>query len=131
MKIVTTVDFSTASETILRTSKFYAEKLGAEVFLIHAEPLHDHYYDIDHDDKPEVMRLKRDALALERVGIKTTPIFLQGEVCDVILNKALEIKADLIITGAHGHGTNCKVSIGHVSECLLLKSKIPVLVVPA
>jgi len=131
MKIVATVDFSTSSETILRMTKLYAEKLGSEVFLVHAEPVHDHYYDADHDDKPEAMRLKRDAVALERAGIKTTALFLQGEVCDVILKKALEIKADLIITGAHGHGTNCKMSIGHVSECILLKSKIPVLVVPA
>ncbi|MCU0856778.1 MAG: universal stress protein [Pontiellaceae bacterium] len=133
MKIMATVDFSIASETILRMAKHYAEKLGAEVILVHAEPKHDRFDEEGYDTKPEVMRLKKDALALERTGIKVTSFFLQGPVCDMIINKALELKVDLIITGAHGHGggINCKMSVGHISECLLLKSKIPVLVVPA
>ncbi|MBM4152458.1 MAG: universal stress protein [Kiritimatiellaceae bacterium] len=130
MKIIATVDFSTASEPIMRIAKHYAEKLGGEVFLIHAEPVHDRYDEIDHDDRPELMRLKKDAIAMERAGVKATAMYLQGPVCDTIINKAFEIKADLIITGAHGHGNNCKMSVGHISECILLKSKIPVLVVP-
>lgn len=133
MKIMSTVDFSLASETILRMTRFYAEKLGAEVVLVHAEPEQIEQDETPHDTKPEVMRLKRDALALDRAGVHVTSLFLKGEVCEMILNKALELKVDLIITGAHGHGGNgnCKMTVGHISECLLLKSKIPVLVVPA
>ena len=130
MKIVATIDFSTASEPILRITKLYAEKMGAEVFLIHAEPLETDIDAEDYDAKPEAMRLKRDAQALERAGIKVTHYFLKGPVCETILAKAIKLEADLVITGAHGHGNNCKFSIGHISECILLKSKIPVRVVP-
>lgn len=78
------------------------------------------------------MRLRKDALALQRAGIKVTPLFLQGPACETILTEAIRLKVDLIITGAHGHGgANCKVSVGHISECILFGSKIPVLVVPA
>lgn len=128
MKIVSTVDFSTASESILRFTKTYAEMMGAEVFLIHAEP----EKDADGDTTPEAVRLKKDAKALERAGVKVTPLFLQGKACETILDQAIDLDADLIIIGAHGHsGNSCKVPVGHVSECILLKSKIPVLVIPA
>ena len=131
MKILATVDFSTTSEAILKVTKTYAQKLGAEVFLIHAEPAQTDLGDADHDTKPESMRLRRDALALEKAGVKTTPVFLQGPACETILSEALRLKVDLIITGAHGHGgANCKVSVGHISACILFGSKIPVLVVP-
>jgi nucleotide-binding universal stress UspA family protein len=128
MKIISTVDFSTASENILRFTKAYAEKMDAEVFLIHAEPEKPE----DEDMTPESVRLRRDAKALEKAGVKVTPVFLQGDICKIILDKAVELQADLIIIGAHGHrGASCHVAIGHVSECILLKSKVPVLVIPA
>jgi nucleotide-binding universal stress UspA family protein len=130
MKIVATVDFSTTSEAILKITKIYAQKLEAEVFLLHAEPPHDNAGEEDYDTRPEVVRLKKDARALERVGVKVTPVFLQGQVCETILAKATQLQADLIITGAHGHGgTNCKIPMGHISECILFKAKIPVLVI--
>jgi nucleotide-binding universal stress UspA family protein len=131
MKILSTIDFSTTSETILKVTKTYAQKLGAEVFLIHTEPMPIDSDDTDYDTRPESMRLRRDAMALEKAGVKTTPIFLQGSACETILAEAIRLKVDLIITGAHGHGgANCKVSVGHISECILFGSKIPVLVVP-
>lgn len=131
MKILATIDFSTTSESILKTAKTYAQKMNAEVFLMYAEPPQKKDIGEDSDTKPESMRLRKDALALERAGVKVTPVFQQGPVCETILAKAIDLKADLIITGAHGHGrANCKVPVGHISECILLRSSIPVLVVP-
>jgi nucleotide-binding universal stress UspA family protein len=131
MKIVSTVDFSTASESILRFTKTYAEKMGAEVFLIYAEPDKTNTTPDEYDATPEAVRLKKNARALEKVGIKVTPLFLQGPACEKILDKAISLNADLIIIGAHGHsGSSCKIPVGHTSECILLKSKIPVLVIP-
>ncbi len=131
MKIVATVDFSTTSENILKVTKTYATKMDAEVFLIHAEPSQADLSEADYDTKPEFIRLKKDARALERAGVKVTSVFLQGPVCETILAEALRLQADLIITGAHGHGgASCKLHVGHISECILLRSQIPVLVVP-
>ncbi len=131
MKIVATVDFSTTSEDILKFSKIYAQKIGAEVFLIHAEP-EKREVDEDVDTTPEAVRLKKDAQALERAGVKVTPVFLQGPVCETIMKEAVRLGADLIITGAHGHGRiSCKIPVGHVSECILLKANIPVMIIPA
>ena len=130
MKILATVDFSTTSESILRVTKTYAKKMDAEVFLMHTEPAQAKF-DEAPDTRAESIRLKRDAQALEKVGVKVTSVFLQGPACETILAEAVRLKVDLIITGAHGHGgENCKVSVGHISECILFRSKIPVLVVP-
>lgn len=132
MKIVSVVDFSIASESILKVTKTFAKKLGAEVFLIHAEPMRAVPEDEgEYDLKPEAIRLKKDALALEKAGVKVTPVFLEGPVCESILAEALRREADLIIAGAHGHGgAHCNVPVGSISECILLKSRIPVMVVP-
>jgi len=132
MKIVATVDFSITSESLLKYTKEYATKLGAEVFLFHAEPEKKGMDPNEVDNTPEAVRLKKDAKALERAGVKVTPVFVQGPVCENILKEALEMKADLIILGAHGHGgLSCKMAVGHISECVLLKSKIPVLIIPS
>ena len=131
MKILATIDFSTTSESILKHTKTYAKKLDAEVFLIHAEPAQTDLEQEESDTRPESMRLRKDAKALERVGVKVTPVFSQGPVCETILAAAIELKVDLVIIGAHGHGRgSCKMPIGHISECILLNSNIPVLVVP-
>lgn len=131
MKIVATIDFSITSEALLKCTKEYAKKFDAEVFLFHAELEKSGVDPEEIDTRPEVVRLRKDAKALERAGIKVTPVFAKGPVCENILQEALDMDADLIILGAHGHGgLSCKSSVGHISECVLLKSKIPVLVVP-
>lgn len=131
MKILATIDFSTTSEPILRITKTYAKQMDAEVFLMHAEPSQTDLEQEESDTKPESMRLKKDAQALVRAGVKVTPVFSQGLVCETILSTAMDLKVDLIIIGAHGHGRgSCKAPVGHIGECILLNSNVPVLVVP-
>lgn len=135
MKIIATVDFSTTSENLLRCTRDYAKKLDAEVFLIHVEPHKDEDSLEAMDSRLEAIQLEKDAHALEKAGIKVTPVFLEGEPCEGIINEATQRNADLIISGAHGHG-HIRYNVlgarpvGHVSEYMLVKSKIPVLIVP-
>lgn len=132
MKILATIDFSTTSESVLKNTAAYAKLMDAEVFLIHTEPAN---LDIDLEEQDltqETVRLKKNAQALEKVGVKVTPLFLQGPVCETILEEAKRIGANLIIVGAHGHGgAHCKVPVGHISECILLRARIPVLIIPS
>ena len=130
MKIVATIDFSTTAESILKNTAIYAKKFDADVFLIHAEPDIPDDENLDHTQ--EAVMLRKDARALEKVGIKVTPLFVEGSACDVILKEAQRLEADLIIMGAHGHGgSRCKTPVGDVSECVLLRSRIPVMIIPA
>lgn len=131
MKIVTAIDFSTTAESILRNTAAYAKAFNAEVFLVHAEPESFNDDETERDTTPEAVRLKKNAIALEKIGVKVTSHFLKGPICETIMDEAVELKANLIIMGAHGHGINCKVPVGSTSECVLLRSKIPVLIIPA
>lgn len=131
MKIITTIDFSTTAESILRNTAIYAKAFNAEVFLVHAEPEAFNDDATERDLTQEAVRLKKDALALERAGVNVTPHFLKGPICKTIMDEALELKADLIIMGAHGHGAHCKSPVGSTSECVLLRSKVPVLIIPS
>jgi len=87
MKIVATIDFSITSESLLKYTKDYAKKLDAEVFLFHAEPDKIGVDPDSVDTTPEAVRLNKDAQALARAGVKVTPVFVQGPVCENILKK--------------------------------------------
>ena len=138
MKIVAAVDFSTATECILKAAKDYAKTLDAEVYLVHVEPPGpvEEYGSgpsvCIHDVKTESVRLQKNAKALQRTGVKAIPVLLEEkQVGKTILNQAIELKADLIIAGTHGHGILHNRLVGGTSEEILRKSKIPVLLIPA
>jgi nucleotide-binding universal stress UspA family protein len=141
MKILTAIDFSTATEAVLKVSSAYAKELRAGIYLIHVEspePVFIGYEpgpqtvrdQVALDMKTEHIRLQKDARALEKTGIKVTPLLLQGPPGEMIAAEAVRLGADLIIIGSHGHGALHKMLVGSTSESVLRKAKIPVLVVP-
>ncbi len=143
MKIMTAIDFSTATEAVLKAAKTYAKKLRAEVLLIHVEPTPvllpdmgisgtgiEVLYEIPVDHKTEHVRLNKDAKALEACGVKVTPLLRTGSPAKTIIKEAEKQSVDLIIVGSHGHGALQKILIGSTSESILKKSKIPVLLIP-
>ncbi|MFA7257681.1 MAG: universal stress protein [Kiritimatiellales bacterium] len=137
MKIVAAVDFSTATECILKAAKDYAKILDAEVYLVHVEPPESVDYDCDRscicarDVKIESVRLQKNAKVLQRNGIKAIPVLLEGAIGKTILDETVRLEADLIIAGTHGHGLFHNRLVGSTSEEILRKSKIPVLLIPS
>lgn len=69
-------------------------------------------------------------LHLQQKGIEASWELLQGAIADTIVEKAAEIKADLIIVGAHSHGFLYRAFIGSVSTGVLKHAPCPVLVIP-
>ena len=141
MKIVTAIDFSTATEAVLKATKLYAKRLNAEVFLIHVEPdamlvpdlgntALDVAYETSVDDTVEHVRLNKDAKALTACGVKVTPVLCRGYAAEKIVKEAVKQKAELIIIGSHGHGVLHNVLIGSVGAAVLKKSKTPVMLIP-
>lgn len=142
MKILAAVDFSTASEAVLKATEIYAKRIEAEVYLIHVEPPEPAFvgYDVGpqsvrdqvaHAMKTEHIRLQKDAKALEKAGVKVTPLLLQGPEGETIISEAGRIEACLILVGSHGHGALHKMLVGSTSEYILRRSRVPVLVIPA
>ena len=141
MKILVCVDLSESTEIILNKIEQLAKSLSAEVWLLHnAEPA------------PDVVEFKADPLAareslakkfhdehrqiqgladrLRNTGIETTALLVHGKTVDAILQEASDVEADLIVVGSHGRGAMYQLLVGSVSEGVLHKSKLPVLVIP-
>ncbi|MDH3345803.1 MAG: universal stress protein, partial [Kiritimatiellaceae bacterium] len=57
-------------------------------------------------------------------------MLLKGDAADLILEKAEEVKADMIVMGSHGHGMLRKVLTGSVTEAVLRKASCGVLIIP-
>ena len=123
----------------------YAEKLAwdydAKVWLVHcAAP------DTDFVSMKASSKYERDARAdklkeehkhlrnlandLEGKGIEVEALLIQGSTVQTIMDKAADLKVDLIITGLHEHGFFYNAMFGNTSLAILKKTNIPVLTIP-
>ena len=141
MKILVCVDLSESTEIIVNKVEELAKSLSAQVWLLHnAEPA------------PDVVEFKADPLAareslarkfhiehrqiqdladrMRKAGIDTTALLVHGSTVEAILQEASDVEADLIVVGSHGRGAMYQLLVGSVSEGILHKSPLPVLVIP-
>jgi nucleotide-binding universal stress UspA family protein len=141
MKILVCVDLSESTEIIVKKIEELAKTLSAEVWLLHnAEP------------GPGVVEFKIDPLAareslarkfhvehrqiqeladrLRKADIDTTALLVHGKTVEAILQEASDVLADMIVVGSHGRGAMYQLLVGSVSEGVLHKSPLPVLVIP-
>jgi len=141
MKILVCVDLSESTEIIVKKIEELAKSLSAEVWLLHnAEP------------EPDVVEFKVDPLAarnslakkfhvehrqiqeladrMRKTGIDTTAMLVHGATVEAILQEASDVEADMIVVGSHGRGAMYQLLMGSVSEGVLHKSPLPVLVIP-
>ena len=68
---------------------------------------------------------------LENEGIRVTPLLVQGETIATILRKIDKFEIDMVVMGTHGHGKLYSLIVGSVSNGVVQKSKIPVMLVPS
>lgn len=141
MNIVTAVDCSAQSATVIAEAARYARRLSADLWLIHvADPdpefvgyrpgpqsVRDQTADSLRGDH---RRLQFEAEKLRRTGLRAKALFVQGPIGETVINQAGRLNADLIIVGSHGHGIVHDVLIGSVSENILRSAACPILVVP-
>lgn len=140
-KILVCVDFSVSSGPILEQAAKFAKMESAELVLIHAaEPNPDY---VGYEAGPEVVRIqmaevyrnehrKLQELADEMAqkGITVTSELVQGPSAETILKHADSLGASMLIMGTHGHGKLYHMILGSVSQDVLKKTKVPVLLVP-
>ena len=62
--------------------------------------------------------------------MKAEGLLVQGATVEMIINEAQKLNSELIITGHHDHNFIYKAFNGSVSDDIIKKSKIPVLLVP-
>jgi nucleotide-binding universal stress UspA family protein len=141
MNLLVAVDFSPVTERVIETALMLSRDVPAAVTLLHVahpEPAFVGYEagpQSVRDQVAEEFRTQRRALQeiagrLRDAGIETTPLVVQGSIIDTIIEHALRVAAHAIVVGTHGRSAVFGLLIGSVSEGLVRRSPIPVLVVP-
>ena len=135
------IDFCDHIDHILDKAHELASALSAKVWLVHvANPTPDF---ISFEIGPQVVRdqqahlLKQDHKHLVKIhdrftkaGLETTAIMIEGPTVEKIIEYANKSHADMIIMGTHGSGQLHKLLVGSISEGVLKKSHLPVLLIP-
>jgi len=141
MNILVAIDLSGVSHKILDKAKILSLALSAKVCLLHVVEYDTDFPDNEPDSQDtsdqdpqefsqEHKELQKEVDKLRESGIETKGLLTQGSIVDVILQKAKQLKIDIIIVGTHGHGGVHHMIFGSVSEGVLRNTSCPVLVIP-
>lgn len=149
MNLLVAIDFSDITEKVLTQARILAGALSAKVCLLHvAEPNPDHMaYDYDPSaiyaiDSAEIrtsiaqkfhhdhQSLQQYAENMRTAGIDCKALMVQGSTVDMLLKEVDKLSSDMIIMGTHGKSVISQVLLGSISEDLIRKSSIPILLIP-
>ena len=151
-RILVPIDFSDYSVNACRYAIGLAEKLNAEIKLMHvyynpvvnSMPLTDtYYYQVNMDEiiREIELRAKNNMEAFYRdlkekiekddiQGIKLDYALVRGIVSEEIIETSKEYNPDVIIIGTRGQGERENDLIGSVTAKIIEDTKVPVLVIP-
>jgi nucleotide-binding universal stress UspA family protein len=141
MNLLVAVDFSPVTDRVIDTAAALAHDCGGMITLLHvARPEPDF---VGYEAGPQSVRdqvatefrtqrrtLQEHADRLRAVGIDATPMVVQGAIAETILEQAGRAGAGLIVVGTHGRGAVMDLLVGSVSEGVIRRSPVPVVVVP-
>jgi nucleotide-binding universal stress UspA family protein len=141
MNLLVAVDLSPVSERVVDVARDLLGAEGGQVLLLHvAEPDpafvgYEAGPQVVRDQVAEEFRAQRKALhdmaaRLRRAGVETTSLVVQGVIVDTILEHAARHQVRFIVMGSHGRGAVFGLLVGSVSEGVIRRSRVPVVVVP-
>ncbi len=139
--ILVCVDYSDVTDRLVQKAAELARALEASVTLFHVVIPEEFYptYDagpvpVQTDSRLAVERAeaKLDAWRkpLESAGVAVEARVKEGAPVREILHEIEALGADLVLMGTHGHGPLHNVLFGSVTEGVVRKSAVPVMVVP-
>lgn len=155
--LLVAVDFSQSTDPVLSESAQLATALDAKLWILHVtsdetqmlvfEATQFTGYAPEAVAMPGDVQLARDINAeeikrehaelqgmssrLRKDGVNAQALLLKGDPAKLILDKAAELRAEMIILGSHGHGLLHKALLGSVSESIIRHAGSKVLIVPA
>jgi nucleotide-binding universal stress UspA family protein len=140
--ILAAIDFSAVSDEVVALAGRLSRAAGDRVWLLHVAAPDPAFLgwqagpQSTRDARAEALRsehrdLQSRAEALRGSGLEATALLVQGGTVETILAEAERLHAELIVVGSHGRGALGRALLGSVSEGLVRRSALPVLVVPS
>lgn len=156
-QLLAAVDFSKNTDAVLEQAAALAAALEAKLWILHVtsdetqamayESTQFSGYAPEFINIPGDVQLARDlsaeefkrehrqllemSAALRDRGIDAQALLLKGSAAKLILEKAEDLNADIIVLGTHGHGLLHKALLGSVGEAVIRNACRNVMVVPA
>jgi len=141
-KILVAVDLSDLASVAIRSAAKFAQAFKSQIHILHVEVPVATYIgneivqpviEIDNEEESARIRTELSAMAdyLIKLGIEADFDLLKGPVVDTIIEKAVNMKANMIILGAHNHGFLYRAFIGSVCSGVVKHSPCPVLIIPS
>lgn len=136
--IVVGLDGSADSEAALEWAIDMAKGMGSEVIAVFAIDLPSFYPEpyaipLQFDDQwRKTMRAEFEekwCKPMREAGIQHRPVMQDGRAASVISRVAEAEDADIIVVGRRGRGRVTELLLGSVTHELVLRSKVPVLVI--
>jgi nucleotide-binding universal stress UspA family protein len=146
-KVLIAIDFSDVTPRVLEYAKTIAKSCNSEVRLIHVVPLDVDFVAYSPGGIPPIhamgstaterdLRIETERLAmlmeqLKREGVNTCATVLEGPVVPTIVDEAKEWAADMAVMGSHGHSALYELFVGSITEGVLRRATMPVMIVPS
>jgi nucleotide-binding universal stress UspA family protein len=154
--ILVAVDFSEGNGLLVQQAIGLAKELDGKLYVVHvtsdalqASFISSQFYDASpeltgapfgdvemarnlcaDEYKREHRGLLNISARMREAGVEAQSMLLKGDAAQLILEKAHELKADIIMMGSHGHGLLRKMLVGSVAEAVLRKAPCNVMIVP-
>lgn len=154
--ILAAVDFSKITDAVLEQAADLAKGLQAKLWVLHVtsdetqamlyEATQFTGYSPEFTSMPGDVQLARDLSAeeikrehgqligissgLREQGVDAQAMLLKGDAAKLIVEKANDLGAAIIIVGSHGHGRLHKALLGSVSEAVMHRAPCSVMIVP-
>ena len=141
-QMIAALDLSPISDEVVRRAASIAQAFSARLVLLHVAAPDPDFVGFDvgpqsvrdaraHELRDEHRAFQQLAKQLRETGVNAEAGLVQGATVETILEQADRQKAELVVLGSHGHGAVYRALLGSVSEGVLHRSKIPVMIVPA
>ncbi|HZP42147.1 MAG TPA: universal stress protein [Candidatus Binatia bacterium] len=129
-RIVVPTDFSVCSMRALQRAEALAQRLGAEVVLVHVDPSVVLGSEVA-PARQDAVRRELDGIAavLGTRGVRARGVVRAGAPAEEILAVAMAEGADLIVMGTHGRTGLAHALLGSVAEDVVRRALCPVLTV--
>ena len=139
--ILAAVDFSDVTDAVIEAAYEQAAPKRALIRVVHAAapdpafvgygagPVHEiEFRQRTLDD--EERKLNSMVERLRERGVQAVSDLPEGPIVETLLKEVENNDVDMIVVGSHGHGAVFNIIAGSVTQALLHRAKVPVLVVP-
>ena len=132
--VVLATDGSESSERALAFAIELAQDTGASLEIVSVRPQWSRAgagtgtLEVDRYDSSDDVA-ERAAARARRAGVEATGHVLEGHTVDRIIDTAVCVEADILVVGSRGLGSISGAVLGSVSQALVRRSPVPVMIV--